>query len=112
MARRNKFETTSKPHEQVITKAIRTFQGSRHNIPSCISNRTSTSLEDTRRISRIPPHSLSGDGTTRTQLYRTATRYHRRRTRMGSQADTQSTTLWTQQEAPILCQMEGLLPFA
>ena len=111
MVRRNKPEVTSEPHEQIITKAIRTFQGSRCNIPRRISNRTPTTMENSRCFPRVTPYSIQRNGTTWAKLCRTATRHHRRRTRMGSRTNSSSQTLRTNQEAPVSYQMEGLLAF-
>ena len=109
MVRRNQSETTSEPHKQIITKAIRTFQGSRHNLPSCISNRTPTTMENLQHFPCIAPYSIQGNRTTWAKLRRTTTRHHRRRTRMGSQTNSSSQTLQVHQEASVPHQMKGLL---
>ena len=111
MVRRNKSEATSKPHKQIITKVIWTFQGSRHNITSGLSNRTPTTMENSQCFPCVTPYSIQGNGTAQTKLCRTAIRHHRRQTRIGSRTNSSSQILQTHQEASVSHQMEGLLTF-
>ena len=105
MVRRSKLEN-SPPYGKTSSATLWSFSHCQKTITCHLSVIDPRNNENPPSLSCRPFDEVSGNRRTRTQLRKTATGDHRRRTRMGGREGHQLPTPRTTQEAPIPCSME------
>ena len=105
MVRRSELENSS-PYGEISSSMIRSLSHRQETITHHLSTNAPRNDEDPPSLPRGPSNKVPGNGSARTQLRKTPTGGHRRRTRVGGRKDYQFLTPWAIQEAPIPCSME------